>query len=312
MKAIVTTTINPITKALEKFLAMKEWRIFVVGDLKTPHKEYDNIPGVTYLHPDFQAARWPKLSEMIGFNCIQRRNFGFLYAYECGAEVVASVDDDNIPYDDWDSNLLVNQTVEVDYYKAKNGVFDPLSVTNHKDLWHRGYPWELVKTKNDVSYLGKTIVTVDVQAGLWNGDPDIDAVERIIFSPTVKFDKHIEPYYSDQLTVFNSQNTFISRKVLPNYMMIPFVGRMDDIWGAYILQKLMDIQVVFTKATVYQERNVQSLYKNMRDEMIGYENNLEITTGERCFGSAAVARSAIDKLPTKSKEALEEYRSLFA
>ena len=302
MKAIVTTTINPITEALEKFIEMKEWRIFVVGDLKTPHKEYDNIPGVTYLHPDFQASRWPKLSEMIGFNCIQRRNFGFLYAYECGAEVVASVDDDNIPYDDWDSNLLVNQTVEVDSYWPQNQVFDPLSVTNHKNLWHRGYPWELVKTKNDVKYLGKKLVRVDVQAGLWDGDPDIDAVERLIFSPIVKFD-NIDPYFAyGKLSVFNSQNTFISRRVLPNYMMIPFVGRMDDIWGAYILQKLMDVNVVYSKATVYQERNVQCLYKNMRNELIGYENNLDMVN---------LATQPFEKLSKESIAALAEYRSLF-
>ena len=304
MKAIVTTTINPITKALEKYIEKKDWQIIVVGDLKTPHKEYENIPGLIYLHPDEQSANWPKLSEMIGFNCIQRRNFGFIHAYNLGAEVVATVDDDNIPYDDWDANLLVNQTVEVDIFNPDDSyVFDPLSVTNYKNLWHRGYPWEIVKNKNDVVYLGKKEVTVDIQAGLWDGDPDIDAVERLIFSPTVKFD-YIDPYSTDYLTVFNSQNTFVSRRVLPNYMMIPFVGRMDDIWGAYILQRLTKSRIVFTKATVYQDRNLQCLHKNMKNEIIGYENNLELTHSDDIVNK-------LKEISPKSAEAFEEYRSLF-
>jgi len=299
-KFIVTTTINPITKALDKFIQKKDWKVVVVGDKKTPHAEYFNVKEITYLHPDEQQSRWTHLSEMIGFNCIQRRNFGFLHAYEAGADIVATVDDDNIPYDSWGEQLLVNQEVDVDYYTCDNEVFDPLSVTNQKHLWHRGYPWELVKTKNNVTYLGKQKIKVDVQAGLWDGSPDVDSVERIIFNPMVKFD-HFEPYCPCQLTVFNSQNTFVSRDVLPYYMMIPFVGRMDDIWGSYIAQKLRQTNVVFTKATVYQDRNPQCPFKNMRDEQKGYENNLKFINSE----DPSVL------LEPHSAAAFTEYRRLF-
>lgn len=301
MKVIVTTTINPITKAIDKFIQKKDWHLVVVGDKKTPHSEYENVKELTYLHPDEQHARWPRLSEMIGFNCIQRRNFGFLHAYGLGVEVVATVDDDNIPYENWGERLLVNQTVDVDVFTCDNHVFDPLSVTNHKNLWHRGYPWELVKTKNNVSYLGKQPVKVHVQAALWDGDPDIDAAERILFSPTVKFE-HIDPYHANKLTVFNSQNTFLSRDVLPHYMMIPFVGRMDDIWGAYILQKTMETNVVFTGASVYQDRNLQCLFKNLKNELIGYEKNLDFVH----------ANNPVNLLPTESRLAFEEYEKSFS
>ena len=56
---------------------------------------------------------YPELSDAIGWNSIQRRNIGLLYAYEQGADVIATVDDDNIPYDDWGQNLLVGQTVDL-------------------------------------------------------------------------------------------------------------------------------------------------------------------------------------------------------
>jgi len=302
-KVIVTTTINPITKALEKFIAMKDWNIIVVGDKKTPHDAYSGIDGLTYLHPDEQEQRWPTLSNLIQFNCIQRRNFGFLAAYEMGADIVATVDDDNIPYDDWGQDLIAGTLTEVDIFSCENSIFDPLSVTNQKQLWHRGYPWELIKTKNHVQYLGRQKVYVDIQAGLWDGDPDIDAVERIIFSPMVHFE-NVSPYHAvNKMTVFNSQNTFITRRCLQHYMMIPFVGRMDDIWGSYILQDQLKPNIVFSRASVYQERNLQCLFKNMNNELHGYTNNLDFINHPT---------EALEQKFPHSYQAFEEYRKLFA
>lgn len=37
-KVIVTTTINPPTKAIRLFEAMTDWELVVVGDLKTDRK----------------------------------------------------------------------------------------------------------------------------------------------------------------------------------------------------------------------------------------------------------------------------------
>ena len=45
-----------------------------------------------------------KKLDLIGWNCIQRRNFGILYAWKNNADVVAVVDDDNIPYNNWGKN----------------------------------------------------------------------------------------------------------------------------------------------------------------------------------------------------------------
>ncbi len=48
-KVIVTTTINPPTKAVKLFQAMKEWDLVVIGDLKTP-KDYHLERGL-YMDP---------------------------------------------------------------------------------------------------------------------------------------------------------------------------------------------------------------------------------------------------------------------
>jgi hypothetical protein len=58
--------------------------------------------------------------------------------------------------------------------------------------------------------------------------------------------------------------------------MLPFTKRMDDIWAAYILQHEMKIDVLFDVATVYQERNAQSLITNLVNEVDGYNKTLSL------------------------------------
>ena len=50
---------------------------------------------------------------------------------------------------------------------------------------------------------------------------------------------------------------------------------MDDIWAAYYVQA-KDYRVVYGKASVFQDRNVHDLIRDMRQEYLGYENNLAI------------------------------------
>jgi len=270
-KFIVTTTINPPTKAFLKFAEMQDWTMIVVGDLKTPHSDFENKDWI-YLSPSYQEENFPELSEAIGWNCIMRRNFGFIEAYKRGADVVASVDDDNIPYDEWGKDLIVGEEVTVPIYDCITGVLDPMKLTNHKELWHRGYPIDRLYESKYVEYVGERRRKVLIQASLWDGDPDVDALCRLTYAPK-GLELTIEKSFSSNNYIpFNSQNTFIAREVLPCFMMLPHIGRCDDIWGGYLAQFMFDTRPVFTKATVYQERNEQSVLKNLEDELFGYKN----------------------------------------
>lgn len=258
----------------------KDWQLVFIGDLKTPHESYQKLESeyknFTYLTPEQQEKLYPELSEAIGWNKCQRRNIGFIYAYDNGADILATSDDDNIPYDNWGDEILVNQEIEVDCYENKlANAFDPISVTEHNTLWHRGYPVEFVHVKNENEYKGKVKRKVVVQADFWDGDPDIDAICRITQKPIVKF-KDFKPFCSTQIAPFNSQNTFIAREAIPFYVVFPYLGRMDDIWGAYVLQYYFPDSVIYNKATVYQDRNVHNLVNNMMDEVIGYRNTLPL------------------------------------
>ena len=105
-----------------------------------------------------------KLSDLIGWNCIQRRNFGFIYALQNSYELIATVDDDNIPKKNWGKKIFVGKKVAIDFYQTNQKIFDPLSVTNNKDLWHRGFPIELLNKKNHKKTKKKKVIKCLVQA----------------------------------------------------------------------------------------------------------------------------------------------------
>lgn len=302
-KVIVTTTINPPTEAIRRFAGMPDWDLVVIGDRKTP-ADYRLDRGI-YVAPEEQQKYDAALSDAIGWNCIQRRIMGLLWAHEMHADVVAVVDDDNIPLAGWGEDLLIGREAEVDYYDTDAPAFDPVGATNHKELWHRGFPLELLRQR-DYRRKRRQTVTVDVQADFWNGDPDIDAICRLEHAPECEFDPRFFPMASNRMGPFNSQNTFLTGACLKDYFLFPHVGRMDDIWGAYYLQA-KGYRVVWTKASVYQQRNPHDLLRDMRQEYSGYENNLRLVQ-DLARDPASIAAY----LPGRSMWAFELYRRHFA
>jgi glycosyltransferase involved in cell wall biosynthesis len=307
-KAIVTTTINPPTEALKKFIKIAkqdDWHIFIVGDRKTPHKDYENIAFVedcvTYLGIMDQELINEDLSELIGWDCIQRRNFGLIAAYNAGAKIIATVDDDNIPYPSWGKNVKVNKETDVSIYKIKEVAFDPLSpIFPH--LWHRGFPIQML----DERTVGKPVMVrrkILVQADFWDGAPDIDAVTRITLNPNVNFNPNMIPIGSDKISPFNSQNTFLSREVIPDYFLFPGIGRMDDIWASYWLQYKFPNSVMYAKASVFQDRNPHDLTKDLEAEMLGYKHNHKIVKDPELIWSL---------IPERSYKAWQLYKKILA
>jgi len=308
-KYIITTTINEPTEATVKFCKIadkKDFTFVIIGDTKTPHKSYQNLVdvynNVVYLTPEQQDELYPDLSKIIGWKTIQRRNIGFVYAYQNGADIVATVDDDNIPYDSWGDNILLGQEIEIDEFENLScPYFDAISTTEHNDLWHRGFPIEHLQVKNNIEYKGKVKITPLVQAEFWDGDPDIDAICRLSKKPIVKF-KPFEPFTTKQLTPFNSQNTFLHRSVLKHYSVFPYTGRMDDIWGSYVMQHHFPNSVIFAKASVYQARNPQDLVRNLENEVIGYRNTLQLLDNIKDYWGL---------LPDKTVEYFNIYQTYF-
>lgn len=299
-KFIVTTTIYKPTEATIKYSQMKDWTLIVVGDIKTPHKLYNKLNCI-YLSPDEQESIYRELSTIIGWNKVMRRNIGFVYAYTLGADIIATVDDDNIPYDNWGEDVYVGEEILCDYYTTHQNVADPLKATNVKNVWHRGFPIELLKYR-DIEYKGKVKRKVLIQADLWDGDLDIDAIARLTQNENVKFNIN-SPYCFNKMSPFNSQNTFLAREVIPYYAVLPYIGRMDDIWGGYILQQRFKNNLIYNKATVYQDRNLQDYVKNLEDECIGYRHTYQFINNNCDLN--------LPFIPGLTKEFYEIYRKQF-
>ena len=233
-KVIVTTTIYSISEALKKFATFEDWKLIIIGDKKTPHNEYFEFKklhdNVQYMSPKSQEEKWKEISDLIGWNKIQRRNIGYLEALKNGAEIIASVDDDNIPLDNWGKDIRIGKPTNVYYYETDEIAFDPIGVTNYKELWHRGFPIQKLHNRNQKYKITRKTVIPDVQAMFWNGDPDIDAVCRLEHKPMCFFDDKYFPIATNTFSPFNSQNTLFSREAIKRFMVLPFICRMYDIW----------------------------------------------------------------------------------
>ena len=297
---IATTTINKPTKALKLFAKNKNCKLVVALDKKS--KEF-NLKNSIVLSTKYQEKKWPKLSKLVGWNCIQRRNFAILEAFERGAEIIALIDDDNIPYKNWFKNIYVNKEIKCKEIKTNKKIFDPVGYTNHSNLWHRGLPLELINNRK-YKIGKKNLITPDIQANFWNGDPDIDAVCRMIFKPECNFKKSLFPFFSKKVSPFNSQNTLITRKVIKDYFLFPHIGRMDDIWASfYVTSK--KYRVLYNEPTVYQQRNVHNLIKDFKDEYIGYVNSLKLV--ESLYKNS---ENIYNFLPKKSSLAFDEWKKI--
>ena len=97
----------------------------------------------------------------------------------------------------------------------------------------QGFP--LLLDNRQAIFIGKKI-KVDIQADFWNGDPDIDALCRKMYSPNCMFKNNRFPFFSKKLSPFNSQNTFLDANLLKFYFMFPDQGRLHDIWASYYIQ----------------------------------------------------------------------------
>ncbi len=102
--ALITTTIYvPRVLELYRNISKDVW-FFVAGDRKTPHKEtrsfVEKLGSAIYYSDEDQEKLGYKSSEIIGWNKIMRRDIALLEAIKHGADIIISIDDDNIPLDE--------------------------------------------------------------------------------------------------------------------------------------------------------------------------------------------------------------------
>jgi hypothetical protein len=203
-------------------------------------------------------------------------------AYEDKARIIVTIDDDNhVAEGDYlRRHQIVGKEISLPTARSVGGWFNVcryLNESNNQDFYHRGFPSGL-RWKEFPFSISNNYVNVVVNAGLWTGDPDIDAITRLHRPLNVTGFKEGAP---DQLALaegtwhpFDSQNTALAREIIPAYFLSPYIGRYDDIWPSYLVRKIADHlgqHVSFGRPLVNQARNVQDIWKNLEAERMGWE-----------------------------------------
>ena len=291
MTTIVTTTINVPTflegyrKNIEQH-GHDEPLYIVVGDRKS-HPDTSSfckkLPNCIYLDVPSQEAymrKFPALGEHLPFNSIERRNIGMLLAYERGAEVIITLDDDNFStnHDVLKWHGAVGEISKEIEFSSSSGWFNVCSALeerNEVEFYHRGYPSEQRWRDGELIVKYGEHKSV-VNAGLWLDNPDIDAITRLERELYVEGYKIGHPRHfalaPGTWSPFDCQNTALAREVIPAYFLSPCIGRHSDILASYVVNRLTEHfghVIAFGNPLALHTRTPHNLWKDLDIEREG-------------------------------------------
>jgi len=288
--ALIITTIN-VPTVLQLYRKLDSTvHFFVAADEKTPLEAYQfcaDIPDCEIYSPDRQNKLGYECSSLLGWSTVTRRNIALLEALKWGAEIVVTIDDDNMAMDDpyfwYFQKLLDNQWPWVGLQIGSSLCwFDPGSLQFSRDnrtVTQRGFP-----QRYPMHPIVKPIIgaRIGVAQGMILGDPDTSAIDRISQQPEVHQVSELLRAGSvvnlNTWTVFNTQNTAFLRELAPAMFCNPHFGRYDDIYASLMTQRIMrerGLHVHLGQPFVWQQRNDHDLLKDLAAEQWGAEHILE-------------------------------------
>lgn len=322
-KFIVITSIFRPTEAIDKFSALKDYHLVVVGDKKTPADwHYDNC---TFLNVEAQLSLSPSLANAIPFNHYGRKMIGYVYAMQHGADIIIDTDDDNIPYEGWTFPAFEGR------FSTSKPDLGWVNIYHHfseQPVWPRGLPLRNINDSRDKLQWqeDKSNQRIGIWQGLADEDPDVDAIYRLTSNAPCIFQKK-EPVVLEKGTAcpFNSQNTAIQKELFPLLFLPSFVTfRFTDILRGIIAQPVLwqhGYRLGFTEATVVQKRNEHDYFKDFESEVPMYlhtEKSLEAVVKSTGSGSvpdnlynAYEALLKINVVEEREMVVLKEWLKLF-
>ena len=181
------------------------------------------------------------------------RNFGHVVAWREGFDTIIALDYDCMTKPGWlDAHLkaLTETTFVAHQPVSSNGWVNPI---NAPGFYARGYPYEL---RNPVdAQVETTTVTGEskLHIGVWEKIVDLNGIDRLHheapYDPGVFAD---EPVAALGPIPVCGMNTSFRRELTPAYFFLPDLwvddgspggwqlSRHDDIWGGYVIKRLMD------------------------------------------------------------------------
>ena len=278
-KFIVITTINSPSKAISEFVKWTDWQVVVVGDRKTPANW--SCDGAIYLGMDEQRASFGELSCAIPENTYVRKMLGYSYAIRHGATAIFESDDDNIPYINAEQSISrfvdANNRTQGERWRNDDGWQNTYNLFGVSTCWPRGFPLEYVNRLAPTGLPGTDSKPWAVTQFLADGDPDVDAVYRMLFNLPIYFAKE-RRFILDEATFapINSQATLWMSEAFPLlFLPIGVSDRVTDILRGYIASACLwrvGYSVSYSSPVVYQERNAHNLFNDFKQEIPLYTN----------------------------------------
>jgi hypothetical protein len=300
--SIVITTIHlprvleALSDNLQRYSRKDEAEVLVIGDTKTPVETREYV--AQFRRQGFHFEYWcvsaqrawlrpfPDLAEIIPYNSDNRRNVGYLVAYERGRECIIALDDDNFPVvaDYLGGHAKVGSLCKLSTVRSSSGWYNVCRLLETEEdylVYPRGYPYCYRWLEDEEYEFFEDEGRVVVNAGLWLGDPDVDAVTRLsrpVSSVALKEEALMLAPSTN--CPFNTQNTAFHRDILPcNYYVVmgEMIGgmkidRYGDIWSSYFARKAVDRmedRIAFGVPLTDHKRHSHDLLKDLGQEYWG-------------------------------------------
>jgi hypothetical protein len=278
--ALVVTSIAPPNEALRLLAAGASARgmdFFLVGDASSPG-DFD-LAGCDFYDLNRQATTGLKTAGLVPQRQYARKNIGYLLAARAGAEIIIETDDDNLPRDGfWAPRVRTQRAAHV----RECGWMNVYGYFSEVQIWPRGLPLDRIHAPlKRFEDLPVEPADCPIQQGLADGDPDVDAVYRLVLPLPQSFraDRRVALGVGAWCP-YNSQNTTTWRDAFPLLYLPSYCSfRMTDIWRSLIGQRIAwenGWSILFHEATVWQERNQHDLMTDFRGEIPGYLHNAAI------------------------------------
>jgi len=226
-----------------------EMAFFVIGDVQAPDDEIraflKTVEPARYYSAEDQRKLGYACCDLIAWRHPGRRSIGLLEAVKAGADIVVHADDDN---------TAIEHSYFQHFERLFGSRFTGLKATSgtgwvdaawflQPSVHHRGFPHQLWHPFSPPEIGSVRDARIGVAAGLWLGDPDIDAVTRIVsrpacmtMSPVADAGFVVDPKCYSRST---PKNTAFARDLLPAMAMLTPYGRFDDIWCSFIAERVM-------------------------------------------------------------------------
>lgn len=266
-------------------------RLVVVPDRRTPDALYTAAEQVSSMgvrviclglgEQESMTRLWG-VPDLFPWNSDNRRNLGYAIGWRDGRDMVISIDDDNLPAGPgfFEQHVAaLSRSGAAREVSSSTGWFNCCSLLDcdPPGIYPRGFPYRY-RTSAELTFRTSSRLIV-ANAGLWIGDPDVDAMTRLVLRPTSRAFVGDEVVLApDTWCPVNSQNTAIAREALPAYYFVKMgwpmdgsrVERFGDIMSGLFLQacaKHMGHAVSFGLPCAWHDRNEHDLLADARAEL---------------------------------------------